>query len=131
MEKAFDLPLTEEQMAAYLDGMLDSEQSSMVEDLIGNDFDLQQIEDAVDAVDAAYLNLDPSDELPLECLADNFVLPEIALADDLYIDHNDDDHADHDDIDDHDIDDNYNHDDIDDAIDNHDIDDDTFDDFGF
>ena len=55
MEKYFNYPLSEEQMAAYLDGMLDSEQSSMVEDMIASDFDMQQIEEALDAVDSSYI----------------------------------------------------------------------------
>lgn len=81
--------LTEEQMAAYLDGMLSDEQSNMVEELIASDEDLQQIQDALDAVDSTFIGLDPAEDVPLECLADDFVLPEIPVVDDIAHDHDD------------------------------------------
>lgn len=94
--------LTEEQMAAYLDGMLNAEQSNMVEELIASDEDLQQIQDALDAVDSTFIGLDPAEDVPLECLADDFVLPEIPMVDDIAHGHDDmennDDDANHNDF---------------------------------
>ena len=41
MGRNYDYSLTEEQMAAYLDGMLNAEQSNLVEEIISSDFDMQ------------------------------------------------------------------------------------------
>ena len=94
MERYFDFSLTEEQMAAYLDGMLDSEESNMVESLIASDPDLQQIEEDLDAIDSTYIAQDPTEELPVEVLADDFSLPEIDGTDHLFDNHEDSMHDD-------------------------------------
>lgn len=94
MGRNYDYSLTEEQMAAYLDGMLNAEQSNMVEEIISSDFDMQQIEDALDAVDSTFIAIN-SEEVPLECLADDFILPEITILEDNIQVHDDIMHDDH------------------------------------
>ncbi len=138
MEKYFNYPLSEEQMAAYLDGMLDSEQSSMVEDMIASDFDMQQIEEALDAVDSSYILHDQNEEVPLELLADDFTLPEITMVDhdiDASDDsmHEDGHYNDGNDngFDDYQNDDDNDNDSFDDPGDHVDVDDAPFDDIGF
>jgi len=73
--------LSEEQFAAYLDGMLDTEESSMVEQAIADAPALQEIEDAIDETDYSFIVQDPMEEIPLECLADDFQLPAIGYDD--------------------------------------------------
>lgn len=68
--------LTEEQMAAYLDGMLSTDENNMVESLILSYPELQEIQDAMDSVDSTYI-YDMDQEIPIECLADDFILPDI------------------------------------------------------
>ncbi len=121
----FDYPLSEEQMAAYLDGMLNAEQSNMVEELIASDPDMSGIQDAIDTVDASFIAFDTSEELPLECLADDFVLPEILMADDFAHHHDDDAVPDSNvvaDDDNDDYQDNYNDHDHDSVLGYHDVD---------
>lgn len=83
MENYFKPVLSEEQMAAYLDGMLSTEESAMVEEQIMADPEMQEIQDSIDDVDTSLAAYDETQELPLECLSDNFELPAInyALAD--------------------------------------------------
>ena len=70
--------LSEEQMAAWLDDMLTDEESRMVEELLSNSSELQEIQDAIDAVDMTAV-YDADEEVPVECLADDFTLPAIGL----------------------------------------------------
>lgn len=67
--------LSEEQLAAYLDGMLSTAECCAVEDMIANDTMLTDITDCIDDVDMILVNDD--EEIPLECMADDFVLPDI------------------------------------------------------
>ncbi|MGN0213325.1 MAG: hypothetical protein ACI4AH_00775 [Muribaculaceae bacterium] len=78
MGNYFEPVLTEEQMAAYLDGMLTDEESSMVEELISSVPELSEIEDVIASVDASYI-IEVDNEVPIECMADDFVLPEIGV----------------------------------------------------
>lgn len=84
MGKYFEPVLSEEQMAAYLDGMLSTEESNMVEELIDSNPEMEEIQDAIDSVDNTFLYV-TNDEIPIECLADDFSLPDIG--------HGEDDHA--------------------------------------
>lgn len=68
--------LSEEQMAAWLDDMLTDEESKMVEELLSNNTELQELQDAIDAVDITAV-YDADEEVPVECLADDFTLPVI------------------------------------------------------
>lgn len=68
--------LNEEQMAAYLDGMLTDAETQTVELLINDNQVLTDILNAIDAIDAAYIE-NAGGEAPLECMADDFVLPEV------------------------------------------------------
>lgn len=72
--------LSEEQMAAWLDDMLTDEESKMVEELLSNNTELQELQDAIDAVDITAV-YDADEEVPVECLADDFTLPTIGLDD--------------------------------------------------
>ena len=72
--------LSEEQMAAWLDDMLTDEESSMVEELLSHSTELQEIQDVIDAVDITAV-YDADEEVPVECLADDFTLPAIDLDD--------------------------------------------------
>lgn len=84
MGNYFEPVLSEEQMAAYLDGMLSTEESNMVEELIDSNPEMVEIQEAMDSVDTTYLYV-TNDEIPIECLADDFSLP--------YIDQGEDNHA--------------------------------------
>ena len=71
--------LSEEQMAAYFDGMLSTHESNMVEDLIASVPELQELQDDIDMVDDSYLYTIDED-VPIECMADDFELPEISMT---------------------------------------------------
>lgn len=74
--------LSEEQMAAYLDGMLSTEETTYVEQQIDGSPELAEIQDTIDDVDSAYLDFDDDiEELPLECIADDFQLPTVGTID--------------------------------------------------
>ena len=75
MSNFFRHLLSEEQMAAYLDGMLTTEESSYVEEQIMDEPALLEIQDSLDDVDAELIAYDETQELPLECISDDFQLP--------------------------------------------------------
>lgn len=77
MENYFKPTLSEEQLAAYLDGMLTSEENSILEEQMTDDPAMLEIQDSIDAVDAALISYDEMQEIPLECQSDNFELPVI------------------------------------------------------
>ena len=77
MENYFSPLLSEEQMAAYLDGMLTTEENNYIEEQIMYDPALQEIQDSLDDVDAELIAYDETQELPLECISDDFQLPVI------------------------------------------------------
>ena len=77
MKPHFGPILSEEQLAAYLDGMLSADESSFVENAIDNDPELQEIQEALDEVDSSYIAYDATEEIPVECMSDDFVLPTI------------------------------------------------------
>lgn len=81
MGNYFEPVLSEEQMAAYLDGMLSTEESNMVDELIDSNPEMVEIQEAIDSVDSTYLYV-VNDEIPIECLADDFSLPYIGHGDD-------------------------------------------------
>lgn len=87
MENYIKPALSEEQMAAYLDGMLSTEESEMVEELIYANPEMEEIQDSIDSIDSTFI-YEADNEVPIECLADDFVLPHIgfdfAPADDIY-----------------------------------------------
>lgn len=83
MVNYFEPVLSEEQMAAYLDGMLSTEESNMVEELIDSNPEMVEIQDAIDSVDNTFLYV-TNDEIPIECLADDFSLPDIGHEEDDY-----------------------------------------------
>lgn len=87
MESYFEPVLSEEQLAAYLDGMLSDEESNMVEEQISSTPEMEEILEAVDAVDNAYI-YESDNEVPIECQADDFSLPvideEYIQSDDSY-----------------------------------------------
>ena len=83
MGKYFEPVLSEEQMAAYLDGMLSTEESNMVEELIDSNPEMVEIQDALDSVDNTFLYVS-NDEIPIECLADDFSLPDISHGEDYH-----------------------------------------------
>ena len=76
MAHYFEPVLSEEQLAAYLDGMLSTEESNMVEDIIASDPEMAEIQEAIDSVDSAYI-YETDEEIPIECLADDFSLPDM------------------------------------------------------
>lgn len=76
MEKYCEPVLSEEQMAAYLDGMLSPEESYMVEELINSNPEMVEIQDVIDSVDSTYI-YETDQEIPIECMADDFSLPDI------------------------------------------------------
>lgn len=76
MEKNFEPVLSEEQMAAYLDGMLSTEESNMVEEIISSNPDMEEIQDTIDSIDSLYI-YEYDYEIPIECMADEFSLPEV------------------------------------------------------
>lgn len=77
MRYTTNLILTEEQMAAYFDGRLSAEEAMMVELTISNDHDLQEIQDSIDDVDNVYVTENSTIEVPLECLSEDFQLPNV------------------------------------------------------
>lgn len=77
MKSYFEPALSAEQLAAYLDGMASTEESNMLESMIADDPVLQEITDSIDAVDSSYITYDDSQEIPLECLSDDFELPSL------------------------------------------------------
>lgn len=79
MGNYFEPVLSEEQMAAYLDGMLSAEDCNMVEELIDSDPEMVEIQDAIDSVDTTYL-YESDDEIPIECMADDFSLPDMGYV---------------------------------------------------
>lgn len=94
MENFISSLLTEEQMAAYLDGMMSTDESSIVEAMIASNPVLEELFDEIDSVDSSYIN-NLYAEIPEECLSDNFVLPDVdggyADIDEAYDDDADDD----------------------------------------
>lgn len=76
MGNYFEPVLSEEQMAAYLDGMLSTEENNIVEDIIGTSPEMMEIQDAVDSVDSTYID-EINEEIPIECMADDFSLPDV------------------------------------------------------
>lgn len=78
MGNYFEPVLSEEQLAAYLDGILSTSESNMVEGLISSDPEMQEIQDAIDSVDYTFL-YDIDEEVPIECVADDFTLPDVEL----------------------------------------------------
>lgn len=72
----FEPVLTEEQMAAYLDGMLSADESNMVEDMIDSSPEMVEIQNVIDSIDISYM-YESSEEIPIECMADDFSLPYI------------------------------------------------------
>lgn len=83
MGNYFEPVLSEEQLAAYLDGMLSTEESNMVEELIDSNPEMLEIQDVIDSVDTTYL-YEINDEIPIECLADDFSLPDIVHGEDYH-----------------------------------------------
>lgn len=87
MENYFEPVLSAEQMAAYLDGMLSTEESNMVEGVIELSPDMMEIQEMVDTIDSTLI-YEIDNEIPIECLADDFSLPEMnydsQLSNDLY-----------------------------------------------
>ena len=79
MGNYFEPVLSEEQMAAYLDGMLSVEENNMVEELISSSPEMEEIQDAIDSVDAIYL-YESNNEIPIECMADDFSLPDMSYV---------------------------------------------------
>lgn len=69
------LPLSEEKMAAYLDGMLKAEAAMMVGLAIIDNSELLQIQNSIDDVDATLLTENNDIEIPAECLSEDFELP--------------------------------------------------------
>lgn len=88
MGSYFEPVLTEEQMAAYLDGMLSVEENNMVEDLISSSPEMEEILDVIDSVDSSFI-YEYDTEIPLECMVDDFSLPDIDF-DDIHSDEYDD-----------------------------------------
>jgi hypothetical protein len=83
MGNYFEPVLSEEQMAAYLDGMLSTEESNMVEEVIDSNPEMVEIQDVIDSVDNTFLYV-TNDEIPIECLADDFSLPDIGHGEDYH-----------------------------------------------
>lgn len=79
--------LSEEQMAAYLDGMLSTEDNNMVEELIDASPEMDEIRDVIDSVDYNYI-YECDNEVPIECMADDFTLPAVdadfSSSDDMF-----------------------------------------------
>lgn len=80
--------LTAEQLAAYLDGTLTDDENQIIENLISQDPQLQEITQVIDDVDELYTYA-VEEEIPLECFANDFTLPEI-ITDVSYDDFQDD-----------------------------------------
>lgn len=76
MATYFEPVLSEEQLAAYLDGMLSPEESNVVEEIIASDPEMEEIMETIDSVDSAFI-YETDEEIPIECLADDFSLPDM------------------------------------------------------
>ena len=74
MGRTYTPVLSEEQMAAYLDGMLSPEENEMVETAITSDPMMGELLEVIDDVDAEMI-VQADMEIPIDCLADDFVLP--------------------------------------------------------
>ena len=74
MGRTYNPVLSEEQMAAYLDGMLSPEENEMVETAITSDPMMGELLEVIDYVDAEMI-VQADMEIPIDCLADDFVLP--------------------------------------------------------
>lgn len=68
--------LSEEQMAAYLDGMLTAEECNIIEEMIDSDPDMLEIQSVIDSIDSSFI-YETDYETPLECFADDFSLPNV------------------------------------------------------
>ena len=79
MENYIKPVLSEEQMAAYLDGMLSAEENEMVEELIYLNPEMEEIQESIDSIDSTYI-YEVDNEVPIECMADDFSLPQIGLG---------------------------------------------------
>ena len=80
MGNYFEPVLSEEQLAAYLDGILSTEENNMIEEIISSDPEMTEIQDAIDAVDSIYTEVSDC-VIPLECMADDFSLPYVDYED--------------------------------------------------
>lgn len=76
MENYFEPILSEEQLAAYMDGMLSTEESNMVEAIVDSNPEMVEIQETIDSVDNAYIYA-IDEEVPIELIADDFTLPDI------------------------------------------------------
>ena len=85
MGRTYNPVLSEEQMAAYLDGMLSPEENEMVETAITSDPMMGELLEVIDDVDAEMI-VQADMEIPIDCLADDFVLP---ICDDGFQVHSD------------------------------------------
>ncbi len=74
MATYFEPVLSEEQLAAYLDGMLSPEENNMIEDIIASDPEMEEIQETIDSVDSSYI-YEADEEIPIECFADDFSMP--------------------------------------------------------
>ena len=81
MENYFNPMLSGEQMAAFLDGMLTTDESTMVEEQIEDNPQLQEIQSSIDDIDSTLIGYDETSELPLECISDDFTLPIVEVVD--------------------------------------------------
>ena len=94
MENYINSLLTEEQLAAYLDGMLSTDESSYVEEVINTNPVMEDILDDIDYVDSAYIN-NLDEEIPDEFMDEDFLLPDIydnnnSIEDDYGIEYDND-----------------------------------------
>lgn len=80
MENYYETVLSAEQMAAYLDGTLSTNENIMVEEVINMTPELAEIQDVIDTVDYTYL-YETDEEIPIDCWADDFSLPDIVTDD--------------------------------------------------
>ncbi len=85
MGNYFEPVLSEEQLAAYLDGMLSAEENNVVEELISSSPEMAEIQDSIDSVDSTYL-YENDYEIPIECMADDFTLPDVSYEEHHAID---------------------------------------------
>lgn len=77
MRYSTNLILTEEQMAAYLDGRLSPEEAMQVEQIIATDTGLQDIQATIDDIDNTLITDNYDVEIPAELYSDTFTLPDI------------------------------------------------------
>lgn len=77
MRNVFEPLFSEEQLAAYIDGMLSSEENSAMENMMSDDLEMQEIQDAIDAVDSTYILTEDKTVIPAELMSDDFILPEM------------------------------------------------------